>query len=499
MRICLINPPRIHPKSWGMPQVYQPIEMAYVAAALETKHKVHVIDAPTEGWRNIKQIDSSRYRVGLDNKDIYLKIKSLSPDIVGITVPFSGWSKTAFETASIIKEVDKDIVTIMDGVHPSARPFECLKNPNIDFVVIGEAENTMYELANALERGVNYENLKKVYGIGFKKNEEIIITKPRSPIEDLDSLPFPAWHLFKMDLYFDAARCNPLFGEIKKPWATMLTSRGCPYECIFCSVHIVRGRKWRCRSPENVVSEIEHLIKNYGIKQILFNDDNLTLDKNRMNAICDLIVNRKLNIEWYTPNGVRADTLDESLLTKMKKSGCKRIYIAPESGAQHVVNKIARKHLNLKDVEKAVFLSHKVGIKVSCFFVLGLIGETKEDMISTIRFAYKLKQLGADRFYFSYAMPLYGTELYEQAKKGGFLSEDFNDETLSKVEPVIETSDFTKKDLYKLCEQANLINYFFSWNKVIKMIKNPQKIIDVSLEIIKQKQKYNYFAKKYAI
>jgi magnesium-protoporphyrin IX monomethyl ester (oxidative) cyclase len=478
-----------------VPQVYQPIEIAYVAALLEKKHKVHVIDAPTEGWRNIKQIDKSRYRVGLENKDISLKIKRWSPDIVEITVPFSGWSKTAFETASIVKEIDKDIITIMDGVHPSARPFECLANPNIDFVVIGEAEKTMCELADALERGADCEDLEKIHGIGFKEREEKVITEPRQPIEDLDSLPFPARHLFKMDMYFDAVKHNPLFGEVKKPWATMITSRGCPYECIFCSIHIIRGRKWRYRSPENVVSEIEHLINNYGVKQILFNDDNMTLDKNRMKAICDLIVNKKLDIEWYTPNGIRADTLDETLLIKMKKSGCKRIYIAPESGAQHVIDKITRKRLNLKDVEKAVFLSHKVGIKVSCFFILGLIGETKEDMLSTIRYAYKLKQLGADRFYFSYAMPLYGTELYEQAKKGGFLSQDFNDETLSKVEPVIETAEFKKQDLYELCEQANLINYSFSWSKAANILKNPQNLMSILIEIIRKKQKYNYNVK----
>ena len=129
-----------------------------------------------------------------------------------------------------------------------------------------------------------------------------------------------------------------------------------------------------------------------------------------------------MDVEWFTPNGVRADTLDEDLLRKMKASGCKKIRVAPESGVQRVVDNIVKKNLDLRAVEKAVILSKKVGIKVGCFFVVGLIGETKEDIEQTIAFAQKLKRLGADSFYFSYATPVYGTELYEQAKQGGFLA-----------------------------------------------------------------------------
>jgi radical SAM superfamily enzyme YgiQ (UPF0313 family) len=277
-----------------------------------------------------------------------------------------------------------------------------------------------------------------------------------------------------MKLYFDAVKEAPLFGEIKKPWASVITSRGCHYACVFCTAHLTKGRKWRFRSPENVVDELEHLVDIYGIKQVAFNDDNMTLDKNRMGVICDLIVERGLDIDWYTPNGIRADTLDEKLLVKMKKSGCKRIYIAPESGVQRIVDQVIKKNMNLKYVEKAVALSRKVGIKVSCFFVIGFIGETKEDIKASIKYAERLKRLGADRFYFSYAMPLYGTELYQQAKEGGFLKDDFNDEVLSAVEPVIETSEFTKDDLRNFSMQANLINPIFTRDRLLRAFSNPK-------------------------
>jgi anaerobic magnesium-protoporphyrin IX monomethyl ester cyclase len=457
-----------------------PLETAYVAALLEGQHKVRIIDAHIEGWRNREQIDGTRNRVGLKNKEIADRIRQWSPDIVGITVRFSGWSKTACEIASIVKNIDKNIITVLDGQHPSTRPEDCLTHPNIDFVVIGEPEHTIFELVGALEQGT-MQSLKKIRGIAFNENGEKIVTPPRPVIQDLDSLPFPARHLLPMDAYFAAVKENPLRGEISKPWATMITSRGCPYNCVFCTVHLVMGKKWRGRSPENVVDEIEQLVHTYHIKQLDFNDENMTLDKKRMESICDLIVKRGLDIEWYTPNGVRADTLDENLLTKMRESGCKKIRIAPESGVQRVVNQIIKKDLNLKDVEKAVVSSKKVGIKVGCFFVIGLIGETKEDIKESINYAHKLRRLGADRFYFSVAMPVYGTELYEQAKRGGFLRAGFSDEALSEVEPLIETPEFTADDLRELCAQANLINQTLTRDKLMSAIRNPKKAIKVLL------------------
>jgi magnesium-protoporphyrin IX monomethyl ester (oxidative) cyclase len=475
MRVCLINPPRIQPKVWGKPNVFPPIPLSYVAAVLEEANEVHVIDAPTEGRKNLKEVNKTTYRVGLSNNQIGEKIKLWAPEVVIIEIPFSGWARTAFEVSSKVKQINNKIITILFGQHPSARPIACLQRDSIDFVVIGEAENTIKELVEYLKAGSS--KLEKIKGLAFIKNDKIVMTPIRPVIENLDTLPMPARHLLPMNEYAVAVKENPLRGVIKKPWTIMITSRGCPFRCVFCTHHTVWGRKWRGRSPQNVVAEIEHLIKNYGIKQIDFLDDNMTLDRNRMEGICDLIVKKQLHVEWFTPSGVRADTLDESLLRKMKKAGCKKIRVAPESGVQKIVDTVIKKNLDLKSVEKAVRLCKKVGLKVGCFFVIGLIGETKDDIKDTINYAYRLRQLGADSFIFSIASPIYGTELYEQAKREGFLKPGFCEDALATAEPLIETPEFSGEDLISLCEIANSVNPAFSRDKIIRALLNPARTL----------------------
>jgi anaerobic magnesium-protoporphyrin IX monomethyl ester cyclase len=487
MRVCLINPPRIQPKAWGKPSVYQPMDLAYVAAVLEKQQEVLVIDVPNEGWNLLEETGGAMYRQGLKNDVIEDRLKNFKPELVVISVPFSGWARAAFQIAATVKGVDNGIKVAIFGLHPSARPNECLKQENVDFVVIGEPELTVLELASALEKG-GAADLAQVKGIGFTQNGKVTITAPRPFIEDLDTLPFPARHLLPMKQFFEAAQRIPISGNLKKPSIRMLTSRGCPQSCIFCSNKIVMGKKWRARSAENVVAEIEQIVKAYGVRQIDFLDDNIAFNRKRLETICDLLVQKRLHIEWCTPNGVRADSLDAELLAKMRAAGCRKILVAPESGVQRIVDDVIKKKQSLKRVEEVVAAAHKLGIKVGCFFILGLIGETKEDMKETISFAYKLRQLGAEYFYFSYATPLYGTELYRQAKEGGYLTADFSDDALSEVKPLIETSEFTVEDLHCLAAEANLVNPTVTRDRLLRAMRDPKGAVKILFGRAKIKQ-----------
>lgn len=472
MKICLINPPQVLFQRLGMkPVVFQPLGLLYVAAMLEKDYSVKVIDATAEGWQNLKEINGSYY-LGLTFDEIGQRIKAIKPDIVGITVPFSVNETSALRVAAVVKEIDNNIITILGGHHPTVRPLETLSSKDVDFIVIGEGEYTCRELIGRLVERRNDE-LNAVAGIGYKKNNELIITTPRPLIEDLDSLPFPARHLLSMEKYFNAERSGKASRQMytfSNRWTSIITTRGCPYRCNFCSIHLTMGRKLRKRSPENVLREIQQVIRDYGIKHINFEDDNLTLDRKRAERIFDLIIENKLNITWSTPNGIRADHLDEELVRKMKDAGCKRVFVAPESGVQRVVTEIIGKGLDLKKIEEAVILFRKYGIIVDGSFVIGLIGETKRDIWQTIRYALKLKKLGIDAVGLHIATPYYGTKLYEEAKQKGYLRKDFDSRLLVTWEPLISTPEWSRVEIKRLHKIGSWLINNYNWKGKIASI-----------------------------
>lgn len=456
MKICLINPPQILNKRFGKPFVFQPLGLLYVAAVLEKEYSVEVIDASLEGWRSMEEIDD-KYHLGLSFDDIREKIKAIDPDIVGISVPFSINEASALSVASLAKDINKNIITILGGAHPSVHPEETLLSDHVDFVVIGEGEHTTPELIKTLQGG-SREKLKDVAGIGYKDGGRPVITPQRALIQDLDSIPFPARHLVPMEEYFNMMQVRKGARDMytySERWVSVISSRGCPFNCTFCSIHLVMGNKFRARSPENVMSELKQVINDYNVRHINFEDDNLTLNKSRVGHIFDLMIENKLDLTWSTPNGIRGDILDEELVRKMKDSGCKRVFVAPESGDQRVVNEIIGKRLDLKKIETAVTLFKKYGIIVDGSFVMGLIGETKNDIWTTIKYALRLKKLGMEAAGLHIATPYYGTKLYEQALQEGALRTDLDSSLLSTGESSISTPEWSTLEIHRLHKIAS--------------------------------------------
>lgn len=412
--------------------------MGYLGAALEAAgHKVKIIDALSEGINyTVPLVVRGRkiFRKGLSYKDIVERIDEKT-DVIGITVPFTTMATIAKELSLEIKKHLPAVPVIAGGVYPSTLPEKAL-SVGFDYVVVGEGEKPLREFVANVPP-------EKIKGLFFMKNGQLMGGGQSDVIMDLDSLPFPARHLLPME---DYVKWSPR-GKTNKRTASIITSRGCPFNCNFCSVHPVAGYKWRARSPENVLSEIKKLISEYGIEHIEFEDDNLTLNPVRAVKIFEGLCEINGNITWSTPNGVRLDTLNYSLLKKMKDSGCSLLTLAVESGDPAIL-KAMNKRLNVERIEEVVSWCAEIGIPTFCFFMLGYPGETKGSFKKTLNFAEKLKKMGAEHYSISITKAYPGTELGKICQEKGWLADKDLDSTLILGEYVnIITEDFDEKEI----------------------------------------------------
>jgi radical SAM superfamily enzyme YgiQ (UPF0313 family) len=425
MKILLVQPPATLSERWGkfekIGSIQPPLGLCYIAAVLEENEKdVEILDAAAQNM-NINQFRN--------------EVRRRDPDVVGITAmtPTILYARRAIE---VIKDINSDIKVLLGGTHISALPMQTLTEiPQIDFGVVGEGEYTMLELCNYFE---GQRNLNDIKGIVFRKNGKIKFTGNRSPIEDLDALPFPARHKLRdLRLYRGA------IGNYKRlPMTSMMSGRGCPFGCIYCDKSVF-GRRVRIRSPDNIVNEIEQVITQFGIKEIIFFDDVFTINKKTVTSICDEIIKRKLDITWNCES--RVDTVNLEILKKMKRAGCWQISYGVESGTQRMLD-IIKKGTTLEGIRNTVKITKQVGMKARAYFMLGLPGETVESMNATIKFS---QELDLDNALFSLAIPFPQTQLYEMAKKEGKMENvDWSQfRCMSTENPVYIPNGFTGRQL----------------------------------------------------
>lgn len=310
-------------------------------------------------------------------------ILDFEPDIIACSV-FTVEDKCMHKVAGLAKDIDTKIKVIVGGPHPTIYYQEILKDNNIDIAVIGEGEETFYELLNSLENG---ENIASVCGIAFRQSEKIIFAGFRKYIENLDALPFPAWDLIDINSYSkaDAPHINMLLSG--KKYMPIFTSRGCPYQCIYC--HNIFGKNYRKRSPENVLSEIKELCNQYNVDELHIFDDNFNLDMERAKKICDFLIASKIKVKIAFPNGLRGDRMDEELITKLKEAGAYHITYSLETASARL-QKYIKKDLDIIRLRNAVRISDKHGILTKCYCMIGFPTETLEEANQTIDFVCNL-------------------------------------------------------------------------------------------------------------
>lgn len=387
----------------------------------------------------------------MDNEILQNKILDENPDAVGITC-LTAFYREVIDLSRKLKK--KNVVVIIGGVHPTFLPLETLNDSNCDYVVMGEGEVALLKL---IQNNINNSGI-----IGVYSKEDIKLRKrplgKAERIMHLDKLPFPDWEQINPNKYPKAPH-----GAIVKnfPVAPIMTTRGCPYSCTFCASPRFYDRKVRFRSPENVIEEIKYLTNRFGIKEIHFEDDNLTIKPHHIEKICELIIENDIKISWACPNGIRADKVDESLIKLMKKSGCYYFAYGIESADQQILNNI-KKQEDIETVEKSINLAHEAGISCQGFFIFGLPGETKETIDKSICFAKKSK---LDRAQFLILDVLPGSELWDTLK-GQFIP---NWGKKSYQEPEWLPKNITKEYLMRSQTRAFFEFYFKSPMRFLKL------------------------------
>ena len=414
--ITLISPPWYSgPKAVGRSHN---LGLGYIAAYLERAgHRVKIIDAlEKEGIKNLNKVSSGTadlYQVGLSYDQIVERIPKQT-DYIGITVPFTSYALILKELARNIRKRYPEITIIAGGVFPSTLPEKAMACADIDYAVCGEGEETLLKIVSGMKP-------EKIKGVAFRENGKPIIHGTSELIGNLDEIPFPARNLLPMDeyLYFTPR------DKTHKRTVSLITSRGCPYDCNFCSVHCIYGYKWRARSPENVLAEIRQLIKEYDIEHIQFEDDNLTLNKERAEKIFEGMLSLSKKVTWSSPNGIRVDTLDYLLLKKMKKSGCNSLCIGVESGHPEIL-KAMNKNIDLNKVMDIAKVCRELKIYLSVFFIIGYLGETEKHFKETLRYAARLRRSGV-RFCHFFPIRTYpGTQLFDYCRKNNLLLDEEN-------------------------------------------------------------------------
>jgi radical SAM superfamily enzyme YgiQ (UPF0313 family) len=405
MRVQLFVPPGGYfAERWTQGSSMPPLGLLYIGAVLEKEgHEVRIVPADL---------------LDLSWNQVTSEIREFKPDLIGVTSTTENRFQS-FKLVRVAKKARPEALTIMGGPHASMASEDCLENiAELDIVCRGEAEQTILELCSELEETRDLNALGSITGIAYKANGKVYSNARREQIHDLDSIPRPAYHLVPFEKYnfrFEVP------GKGLLPAVNMMSSRGCPFNCNFCATPINWGRAVRMRSPENIVEEIEFLIDRYRVKVIFFFDDTFNTNPKRVHEICDLIIERKLDI--YFKCDIRMDIVDKPLIEKMKQAGLFHLSFGLEAGSERVRNEIVCKKVNIDDFHNLVKWCQELEIIPNAFFIFSHPTETWEEAQETIAIIEKYKESIESSIAILHIYP--GTPLEKTAKDMGILPGDF--------------------------------------------------------------------------
>ena len=462
MKILLIQPPVQDFYQTSIRR--QPIGLAYLAASLKIKgHEVEILDCQTEKKEAIPipsklsylkdfypfsdrspfKLYTGYYHFGMEWMEIRQRIKNSKADVFGISSSFTPYHGEALKIAQIIKNWDGRKIVAMGGAHVSCDPEVVLKSPFVDFVVLGEGEIRFPSLLEKIGKG-RLKNVEQIDGIGYRRDGEIRINPIQNFIQDLDSLPHPARELLDPDRY----RIG------KKRSTMMITSRGCPHGCAYCSAHLVMGPFFRPRTPEAVLKEMMECQKEYGIEIFDIEDDNFTFDQGRAKKLMSLMIEKfgEGGIKLSAMNGVSFASLDEELLRLMKRAGFDTVNLSFVSVDPSTKERM-RRPKPTAEFDKILEKAEQAGLSVIAYAILGMPGQRIEEMVNTLIDLMGRRVLIGPSVYY----PTPGTPLFEQCEREGILP-PHPSQWRSSAFP-IETEEFNRLDMLTLFRLARVVNF----------------------------------------
>lgn len=424
------------------------------------------------GYNNVRNY-ANGFIVGLEYDEVVKRIESDS-DFIGISVPFSQIAPIAHDLIAMIKVRCPHIKVVMGGVYPSTQPKYALES-EADCIIVGDGESALEQLMS----GKSLEEIQGVYTPADKNRDHF----PSAPwTKDLDSIPWPDDDIPLISNYYNI---SPRARKDTRT-AALVTSRGCPYKCNFCSVHPTAGYAFRSRSPQNIIGEIDFLNKKYGITHLEIEDDNFTLNPESTMEVLEGII--KLNekgadLSWRTPNGVRIDSLENETMSLIKRSGCSQLTLALEHGDQEMVEKVMNKHLNLKVAMKIFKMAAKHDINVLIFVITGYPNETLKRFNRGMKFLKDVTKLGPNFNCLVFiAQPYPGTKLLKLCRQKGYLIPP----------PGVSYKHFdnfvVRRDLMSTGSVVSIETPDFSKNEVLRRRKAIMDLFEVNRKLIKKKR-----------
>lgn len=465
MKIALINPPGLFSSARQIAPS-QCLGLRSISAVLKSRgHEVCFIDALMLGFSNIRPYANGQV-VGLEIDRIVERIPA-DTDLIGISAPFSQHAPVVHKIASLVRGRLPCATIAIGGVYPSAQPRLALTS-DADLVVVGEGEKCLASLADGTGAAPGMQ------GVYTRADAARSSFPPAPPIRDLDALPFPDFEIPQIERYFETSPRRS-----KRRTASMVTSRGCPFDCGFCSVHPISGYRWRKRSAENVLGEIRYLVDHHGISTIEFEDDNFTLDTDRAKRILEGIIRlneRGTDLWWESPNGIRIDTLDEEIVGLARRSNCRCITLALESGDPEMLD-IMNKRLDLGKAFQVLqwCAKHKIP-RINLFYMVGYPGETAARFERGVAYLREITRLGGNtNLHINIAQPYPGTRLLERCLAEGYIRDpafaDFlvRRDLMSSWHTVsIVTQDF---DMEEIARRLRVLDSFAGTTRLRRALK----------------------------